>query len=772
MYPFNRKFDIHRSVPLGSLLLLLLLPLLFTACSPTNYIAQDASLLSSVRLTSDNKHVKASDYRLYVRQEANARWFNLVKVPLGIYCLSGNDSTRGLNRFFRRIGEAPVVYNAELTHFSARSLTAALQNKGYLHASVKVDTVTQKKRTKVSYRLHPGLLSYVTKIEYKFDNPDIESLVQKKLDKSHLYKGMPLDVSKLYAERDRIIRDLQDEGYYDLHKEFVTFSADTSFHDQGVLLTFHFTCPNGIDSAQVYRTYRLRKIQLHEERTKDNIIHSDNLVQPEKKFYLRHNVYKRHIYLKADSLYREQDMQDTYSGLNSLAPVSHSSIRFERLATDSALLDANIYVNLNQPNTLSAELEGTNTSGDLGAAVSLTYTNRNFFRGAETFSFKLRGAYEAIKGLEGYSNQNYIEYSTEASLKFPTFRFPLTSFRRNRYFQAVAQLNLLYNSQDRPEFHRRVLTAGWAYLWGLSNKPKWQHRLDLLNLNYVFMPWISETFRKEYLENTSSRYSVLRYSYENLLIMNLRYGFVYNSLRGTDNKGIYQTNGYQIRFGIETAGNLLYLLSRSLKQEKDTLGQYRFFNIAYSQYIKADLDFSKSFVINEHNSLALHAAFGIALPYGNSSIIPYEKRYFAGGANSVRGWSVRELGPGSYTSGDGTINFINQTGNLKLDFSLEYRTSLFWKFSGAAFIDAGNIWNTRNYPNMEGAQFKFDTFFRQIAVSYGIGLRFNFDYFILRLDGGMKAINPSIPHGSGHYPILHPKFSRDFTLHFAVGLPF
>ena len=250
------------------------------------------------------------------------------------------------------------------------------------------------------------------------------------------------------------------------------------------------------------------------------------------------------------------------------------------------------------------------------------------------------------------------------------------------------------------------------------------------------------------------------------------YSFTYNSLNTSTAMGLYHTNGYQIRFNVESAGNLLYGMSKLLGAQRVSSGQYSLMNIAYSQYAKVDFDYAKSFVIDERNSMALHAGFGVALPYGNSSILPYEKRYFSGGANSVRGWGVRELGPGSYKGNDGKIDFINQTGNLKLDLSVEYRTHLFWKFHGAAFIDAGNIWNTKNYADQPGGQFRFDRFYKQIAVSYGLGLRFNLDYFVLRLDAGMKAINPTVESGKGHYPVIHPVFSRDFTFHFAVGLPF
>lgn len=286
------------------------------------------------------------------------------------------------------------------------------------------------------------------------------------------------------------------------------------------------------------------------------------------------------------------------------------------------------------------------------------------------------------------------------------------------------------------------------------------------------MPWISETFRKDYLEDTDSKNSVIRYSYEDLFIMKTGYSFLYNSSRRAQMSGLYQTNAHQIKANIELAGNLLYGISKLAKISQNDNHQYTIFNIAYSQYVKVDFDLTKSFLIDEQNSLVFHCGFGIGIPYGNSNILPYEKRYFSGGANSVRGWSVRSLGPGSFVGKDGKVDFINQTGNVKIDLNLEYRTHLFWKLDAAAYIDAGNIWNTRNYEGIDGGQFKFKTFYKQIAVSYGVGLRLNFDYFILRFDTGMKAINPAEPTGKLHYPIIYPNFKRDFAFHFAVGLPF
>lgn len=313
--------------------------------------------------------------------------------------------------------------------------------------------------------------------------------------------------------------------------------------------------------------------------------------------------------------------------------------------------------------------------------------------------------------------------------------------------------------QNRPEFHRRVFSAGWRYRWNDTSGRR-SYKVDLLDLNYIYMPWISNTFRDEYLNDVNNINSILRYNYEDLFIMKLGFGMSYN-------------NGSEaFKVNVETSGNLLSGISHAVGGKRNSENQYTLFNIAFAQYVKGDFDYTKVLDIDRNNSLAFHFGLGIAYPYGNSKVLPFEKRYFSGGANSVRGWSVRGLGPGSFKGTDGAIDFINQTGDLKLDLNLELRSFLFWKVYGALFVDAGNIWTLRAYEEQPGGQFRFKDFYKQIAVSYGLGIRFNFDFFILRFDMGMKAINPAYDTKEEHYAIFHPDFSRDFAFHFAVGLPF
>lgn len=756
----------------------LLLPLLLSlaGCSATRFLSEGQSMLSRVQLSSDHPQVKATDYRGYVRQEANTRWLNTAKVPLDIYCLSGTSRRNVFNRFMHRIGEAPVIYNDTLTAYTATSLLLALQAKGYLQA--RVDTTVRRKgrKVRVTYTLRPGNRSYVHELRRDFDDEGMRRLIMADSASSLLYKGMPLDLALLGEERTRIVHRLQNHGYLNANNEFVAFVADTLPHSQAVKLTLQVRAPRGTDRDMAYRVYRIGRVKLTEldgeTAPTDSSFYRGVTFEAPGRTRINRRTYVRNLFVQADSLYRDFATQYTYQNLNALGAINYSNIHYSPPAPGDSTVDAHVLVRLNKANGISFDIEGTNTAGDLGGAATFTYTQRNLFRGAEALMIKLRGAYEAIHRLEGYANQNYTEYGGEATLRLPNL--PLSPGERYlRAYKGTTDFSLIYNSQNRPEFYRRLLTATWSVDWNKHARPNLRHHFDILSLNYVFMPWISSTFRRNYLEGDNPRYAVLRYSYENLFIVRSAYSFVYNSLRAAEgNANLYRTNGFQIRAGIEIAGNTLYALSKAMRMHKNAEGSYAILGIPYSQYAKLDFDFSKSVRLSEKNSLAWHAAFGIALPYGNSSIIPYEKRYFAGGANSVRGWSVRQLGPGTYSRKDGNIDFINQTGNVKIDLSMEYRSPLFWKFEGAAFIDAGNVWSTRGSSTVEGGQFRFGSFLKELAVSYGLGLRLNLNYFIVRFDGGMKAIDPAVPTGILHYPIVRPDFSRDFALHFAVGLPF
>lgn len=737
-------------IPLGLVLL--------SACSSTKFVPENEYLLDRVSITSDVKGFDVAALEPYIRQKANSKWFSVFKIPLGVYSAAGKDSTKWINRLLQRIGEEPVLFDTLQARLSCADLQQAMQNLGYMHAAVDLKTRTKGKKIRVNYRLSPGEPFFINRVTYDIADPQIKQILDQ--DKGRrLQTGDPFTVPALNNERKRITQLLTDSGYYRFHKDFIQYTADSVRGSRDIDVTLHLLRYRANSNAPEtdHPRYRIRQV--------------DYLSNDSSEVPLRESVLVNNTTLEPGSYYSSTNLQKTYNNFGKLGIVRFTNIGFTELADSNAVdstresellnreLDCHIQLSTNKPNSISFQPEGTNTAGDLGAAASLTYQNRNLFRGSELLSIELRAAFEAITGLEGYENSNYEEYGVEARLEFPRFMAPFLSKEFKRKRTATSQLAVSYNLQNRPEFHRRVFSTSWRYRWTQPVKHT-TYGFDVLDLNYVNMPWISQKFKEDYLDDVTNRNAILRYNYEDLFIMKIGFAFSYND--GID----------AVKTNIETAGNLLNGLSHMFHFKQNEDGQYTLLNIAYAQYIKFDVDYTHLFRFNATNQLALHARLGIAYPYGNSSILPFEKRYFSGGANSVRGWSVRELGPGKFKGTDGHIDFINQTGDMKLDLNAEYRAKLFWKFQGALFIDAGNIWTLRNYPDQPGGQFKFKDFYKQIAVSYGVGLRLNFDYFILRMDGGMKAINPVYDTSDEHWAIFHPKWGRDFTFHFSVGLPF
>lgn len=700
--------------------------LLTTACSTGKYVQEGEYILDKVAVVSDQSDYNASPLSQYVRQKEKPKLFSLFRNP-----------------FSRK----PVIYDTLQARLSCQDLMTAMQNEGYMNAGVSLYTETKGKKLKATYLLHPGQPFLIGKVNYDIQDEGILQLLHlDQPDNQQIKPGMRFTVETLDNERKRIAGLLSDNGYFRFNKDFIHFAADTIMGRKDIALTLQLRKykPNN-NSPEVDHTRYLIRDVLFQSNDSDRI-------------HLRKQVLLNATAIKEGRPYDASALQRTYNNFARLQAVKYTNIKFAEVP-DTNLLDCHIQISTNKPSTISFQPEGTNTAGDLGAAASITYTNRNLFHGSEQLSIEFRGAYEAITGLEGYQDQNYTEFSVETKLVFPRFLAPFLSKSFRRRQTASSEWAVSWDFQNRPEFHRRVFSSAWRYRWS-EPKHHLNYRFDLLDLNYVYMPWISSTFKRDYLDNAENRNAILRYNYEDIFIM--KTGFTVSYTDGVD----------AVRANFESAGNLLNGVSKGFGFKTNSQGQHTLFNIAYAQYVKFDFDYTHLFQFDKRNALALHAGLGVAYPYGNSTVLPFEKRYFSGGANSVRGWSVRELGPGKFKGTDGRIDFINQTGDVKLDLNAEYRSSLFWKLQGALFIDAGNIWTLRNYAEQPGGQFKFTEFYKQIAASYGMGLRLNFDYFILRFDVGMKAINPAYESEKEHWSIIHPKLSRDFDFHFAVGLPF
>jgi len=591
----------------------------------------------------------------------------------------------------------------------------------------------------------------------------------------------------LDQERDRVASLFRRNGYFTFNKEFVGFVADTLSGNQSVNLEMVFY-PFGkqlsdghveegphpkyfIQSVQVYVDYDpLRDGNLNTYHPKDSANYDHcQIYYGEHGRYIKSSILMESIHLRPGMEYNDQLVNMTYGALSRLDILRNINIRFLPLEQgDSSKLACFISCFPEKRQGFVSEIEGTNTTGfsgsaALGAAASLSYRHRNIFRGSELFNVKLQGSFDALSSKSFDLKSNYYEVGGETSLTFPRFIAPFLSGEFKRKSRASTQLTTSYIYQQFPKYYKRTILAGGVkYIWQSQRNPLSKQTLDLLDLSYVHFPYLSKSFYEGLPQYTRV------YSFQDQFIAGVGYS-INNSNFNPLVKSMQPIHTF--RGSVETAGNLLDLSARMLKVEADSVGMRKIFGTYYAQYAKVNVDYSKSVRLDPKNSIAWHIGGGIAVPYGNSKTVPILKRFFSGGSTSVRGWNVRELGPGSYNSSSAT--FYNHSGDIRLDANAEYRSKVFWKFELAAFLDAGNIWTVKNYEGQEGGIFRIDSFYKQIAAAWGLGLRLDFDFVLIRLDCGWKAYDPADNTGLSKWQVLYPyKFARNTAWHIAVGYPF
>jgi outer membrane protein assembly factor BamA len=758
------------------------------SCKSTKFVPEGEYLLDKVKIESDIPGYKSLELDPYVRQQPNFKMFLLNKTMFQIYNLSGKDTTKWYNRFIQKIGEKPVIFDSTLVYKTESEFRKLFVNMGYINTDVSSEISRRAKKADVIYRIKGNtpyrIREYTASVDDSIMKQEIYDGTGEPLNKIPgelstlriplVKKGMLFDRNLLDAERDRLTTLLQNRGYYAFTKENITYDADSSLNANAVDLELKLHIPNDTavfsagkkfyyDRVFIYLDYDPLKIA-----NPDNYSKQDSIVQngytifyTGKKPSLRPRTLLNNSFITPGRQYSQLREDYTYSAFSSLRTLNNIQIQFsEKLRNDSALLDCSIFTLPARKQAVSFSVEGTNTSGDLGVATSINYTHRNLFRGAETFNFRLRGAYETMNN---FTNP-YLELGGEASIHVPKFIFP---FIRNSFIRRTrtsTEFALSYNYQTRPEYDRTLLSGGISYQWQGRNKSAARHQFDIIDMDYVYLPRKDSVFMSKLPPNAEY------FGYTNQFIVGSSYTFYHSTFDAAQK----QKDAHSFRFSVESAGNALYGLSSLLHWKKETaVGSYQSYQLwgtPFAQFVKGDFDYTKSIVLDKQNVIAWRIGGGIGIPYGNSQMLPFEKRYYSGGANSVRAWQVRELGPGSYVPNSATT-FYNQSGDIKLDMSIEYRSHFFWKLEAAAFIDAGNIWTIKDYEKQEGGKFKFDSFYKEIAIGYGLGLRLDFDYFLIRFDCGEKAYNPA-KTGKDRWTLLHPNFKENFAWHIAVGYPF
>lgn len=746
------------------------------SCSSTKFVPEDEYLLTNVKVKNKARDISREKLKPYVRQHENTKLLGFWKFYLGLYNLSGQDDDKGINRWLRRIGEEPVIFDPYLVSQSAQQMKLYLNNQGYFQASVN-DTVIYhgKQKAKVIYSIDPGNRYYINDVDYRIEDDSIRDEVLADTLETLLRKGRPFTVELHERERERINKNLRNRGYYKFSEEFIYFLSDTSVGDYLVNDSLIVMSPDEVLGKKHHQKYRIDNVLfqlgigtndlLGEDTGRvttgfDTLRFEDVYIVYEDELSFKPQLLTSSTYIRPNDYFNAELVDRTYQLLSSLRLFRYINIRFRETGrtnnNNEPLLDCIISLSPGKSQSFSVDIEGTNSSGNIGAAGNFNYQHKNLFKGGEFFTLNTRLARQNQFVRSSTEEFNTIEIGGEASIVIPRFWIPLRIQQFHQRYNPKTNISLAYNYQRRPDYTRTIANVRLGYNWKSSRYIT--HAFYPLEFNLVNIPDLSREFEERISE------TFLRYTYEDHLIVNMNYSFLFNQQTLGQNDDFWY-----LRANLESAGNVLSLLSPLW--ENGNNGDYsRLLGIRYAQYVKSDIDLRFHNRIDRYTSLVWRFFAGVGVPYGNLNVLPFEKRYFSGGANSIRAWPVRGLGPGSYSEEE--FRFYNQTGDMKLEMNLEYRFKLFWLLEGALFVDAGNIWSIRESSSLEGGLFEADNFYKEIAVGTGIGVRFDFNYFIFRFDMGLKTHDPSLPEGERWIPLSRPWRWDDVGFNFAIGYPF
>jgi outer membrane protein assembly factor BamA len=749
----------------------ILAALIFFACNPARKLPDGQYLLVKNKITIVHKSIDASDLSSYIKQKPNKKqWGTYLRVR--IYNLFNKGKTTKTKNWIKNtLGAEPVILDSGLTDNTVKQLRLYLNSKGYFNSSVKreITYLRKKKKARVHYMIDEASPYFINKISYSINDPNLRALIMS--DKPHtlLKQGEQYDSDKLSAERDRITTDLNNSGYYYFTPEFIRYQIDSSLKSHQLDIRIDVADPQGPDPTnpdsiitKSHKRYYINKIfvsvdyntlggdTIHHDTTKV-IIPSRKKGGLSKTYYFVSNGHLKikpktitqQIFIDSGEYYRYSDVDKTHKQLLELRIFRYVNIMFNDITKDPAgpgLLDCQVILTRIPIQAFSVEAQVTNRGGDLGVAGSLVYENRNLFRGAEIFNMKLNGALEieklsfntskADRAIKSIPFFNTVEAGVDFNIKFPKFLMPVNQEKFSKNFKPKTNILAGFNYQQRPNYIRYVTRASFGYEWKESAAKT--HLLIPLELNSVVI--YPDSAFSVLIDAIPDR--IAQNTYKDHIISSIKYSFIYNTQQIGKNE-----NFMYFRGNAEVAGFLFWIYNAI----RGHSGSYALWDIPYSQFARLDVDYRYYAFFKGQNSIATRAAFGIGAPLNKANSLPYEKYFYLGGSNSMRGWRTRTLGPGSYNEPDTAK--IDNIGDIGLELNFEYRFPIYKYFKGAFFVDAGNTWLRRKDDRYPGGVFKFDRFYSELAFDAGLGLRLDFGFFLIRVDGAIPLKNPSLAPG-------------------------
>ncbi len=768
-----------------NILLAIAVAVALAACSTTDNLREDDVLYTGMKKTvylvpdsdsgfdSVKEEVEAA---LACKPNGALLGSPYYRSPLQLKLAVFNKYMRSRSKFGRwlrsNFGSAPVLMNQVSPDTRALVAQNLLRSYGYFNAEVSYETIQKKnpKKAKLRYTVNPGMAYTLDTVKYIGFHPDADSLIRASMAESNLRSGDRFTTAALDAERNRLSLLFRNNGYYYYSSGYTVFMADSVSNPGHVEL--HVQPADGMPDIAT-RKWTLGRLSMNLRRSVTEEL-TDSFITPHlsirfagrsvgKKIPIRAGALLRDMKLRPGKLFSQDDYLESSNNINSLGMFSLANFSFVPRDTSATCdtLDMTLNCVLDKPYDGSIEANYSLKSNDrTGPGLVLGLSKRNAFRGAEKLSVNIKGSYEWQTGrkVDGNSTKiNSYEYGADVSVEYPRLKTPFKLFRRHRFASTPSTLFSLSGSVlNRADYFKMVTFTG-AVTYKFQTSPNSMHEFSPFMIDYTMLSRTTSTF-----DSIMNANPAIYVSMRDQFVPKIKYTYNYTSPASYRNPIAWELS-------LTEAGNILSLLYRAAgkkfdEKEKDLFGN------PFAQFVKVNTSFRKTWSIGFKSQLVAHVAAGILYVYGNSERAPYSEQFYVGGANSIRAFTIRSIGPGRYVAPSSNYSYLDQTGDVKLEMNLEYRFNIFGSLYGAVFFDAGNIWLIDKDESRPDAEFHFDTFYRQLATGTGAGIRYDLDFFVLRLDLGVAIHVPYETGKSGYYNI--PKFSDGLGLHFAIGYPF